>query len=74
MSRESIYQKVIKLDVYVGGYCSDLYVEVTPETKEIVNAYEYKEQVTTFRNQVNKKMCFDIPFAYEPYWEKRALK
>lgn len=71
MSEETLYQKVIKLNVYVSGYYSDLYVEVTPETLAIVKAYEYEKQVTTFMNQINGKHCFDIPFAYDPYWEKK---
>ena len=41
---------------------SDLYVKVTPETKAIIERYEWKNNVETFIDAIDKEPWFDIPF------------
>ena len=68
----SIYQEMKDLGVEIDHHESDLYVPVTDETRKIVNDYEFKGNVTTFVSLVEPNVVwYDIPFAYEPWWEAR---
>ena len=49
---------------HISHWYSDLYVKATPYSKEIVNQYEYKRFITTFRDQIDNELWFEIPFAY----------
>ncbi len=68
----SIYKDMQALGVEIANHESDLYVPVTEETQAIVNAYEFKTNVTRFISQIDKKPWFDIPFMYSPWWEERS--
>ena len=48
----------------ISHWYSDLYVKVTPFSKEIVSKYEYKHLVKTFVDQIDNELWFEIPFAY----------
>ena len=67
----TIYQELKKAGVELDNHESDLYAKVTPESIEILNNYKYKDNVTRFNNKIDKKVWFDIPFAFDPYWEKK---
>ena len=45
---------------------ADLYVESTPEVIEIISVYDSKERVSGFKDLIDKKPWFEIPFAYNP--------
>ena len=60
-----IYEELLKTGCHLSNYCSDLYVEINEQTKEIVNNYEYKRNVTIFRNEVTNQLNYEIPFAYD---------
>lgn len=49
---------------HISHWYSDLYVKVTPFSKEIVSKYEYKNLVTTFVDQIDNELYFEIPFCY----------
>ena len=49
----------------IEHWYSDLYVKVTPFSKEIVSKYTYKNQVKTFIDQIDHELWFDIPFCYD---------
>lgn len=65
---------MIEAGVKVANHYSDLYVEVNETSTKLIKDYEFKRNVTSFFNQVEKKRWYDIPFAYDPYWVKRAEK
>jgi hypothetical protein len=51
----------------LGNWCSDLYVLKTPESTKVLEAYEFKSNVTTFVSQAEPykgKIWYEIPFAY----------
>ena len=57
---------------------SDLYVYVTPLTKQVIDAF-YKENgwdkewhVQTFRDQITGRPMYDIAFQYDPFWEGKV--
>ena len=64
------YEEVKKRGIFYDNHCSDLYVYVTNYTTEIVKDYEYECNVTEFRNQIDGKMMYEIPFAYTDYYKK----
>lgn len=36
----------------------------------IIAIYEFRGIVETFISQIDKTLWYDIPFAYDPFWEK----
>jgi len=66
----NIYEEVIKRGIEHDNHASDLYIPVNDETKELVNSYRNEHHVTTFKNNKDGKPWFDIPFAFEPFWDK----
>lgn len=67
----SIYKQMIEAGVEISNHSSDLYVPVNDVTRAIVADYEFANNVTTFRSNVDGKQWYDIPFAFEPYWDLR---
>lgn len=63
----TIYQQMKELGVETAHWQSDLYVPVTPETTAIINAYQFRANVTKFRDQITKIFWYDIPFAYDDF-------
>ena len=68
----NIYEEMVKVCLAdeIGSHNSDLYVPVKPETKEIIEKYEFKASVSTFRDNISGRLYYDIPFAYSPYWKE----
>jgi hypothetical protein len=71
---ESIYKQLVSAGVEISNHESDLYAEVNEASKKIVSEYANKGNVKMFTNEVTKTLWYDIPFAYEPWWEKRLDK
>jgi hypothetical protein len=71
---KTIYEQMVEAGVKLSNHYSDLYAEVTETSTKIINGYEFKGNVSMFFNQVEKKMWYDIPFAYDLYWVKQAQK
>lgn len=61
----------------IGNSGSDLYVPVTDKTKEIVygwlkeNGYSRALFAVTFQDLRTGALTYEIPFAYDPYWNAR---
>ena len=68
---KSIYAQAVKLMAQneIDHHASDLYLKVTPISRELVDQYEWRQNVTTFRDQIEGKLWYEIPFAFTPYWE-----
>ena len=49
----------------IDHWYSDLYLKVTPVSREIIANYEYKHFVTVFRDQITGLPWYDIPFCYD---------
>lgn len=69
----SIYEVCKKNGVEVASHGSDLYIPVTVFTQRLVDNYQFKGAVKTFTSQIDGKLWFDIPFAYDPFWEKGGI-
>ena len=69
---ETIYAQLKAAGVPLDHHESDLYAKVTPNSNRIVGGYEHKANVTQFTSQTDNAQWFDIPFAYDPFWEDKT--
>lgn len=67
----NIYEEMKNAGQEVGAWQSDLYVKITPISREIVSRYAFKRNVTTFICEIDRLPWYDIPFTYMPFWERR---
>jgi hypothetical protein len=68
----NIYEAMTAAGVVCSSHYSDLHVPVNAITSEIIGRYEFRALVTTFRNQVDHAQYYDIPFAFQPYWDQKG--
>lgn len=69
----SLYEALKAAGIETDHHASDLYVPVTPETKAILAKYPLDaKKATTFKSNIDDKLTYEIPFAYDPAWEKKA--
>lgn len=43
---------------------------MTPETTAIIDGYEFKNQVSTFIDEIDGKPWYEVPFAYDLAWNR----
>jgi hypothetical protein len=70
----TVYHQLKAADIPTSNHCSDLYCKVTSESRSIIDQYEYKSNVTTFKSNIDGTLWYDIPFAFDPYWEEAGVK
>jgi hypothetical protein len=73
----SIYDDLKNAGIELASHESDLYAMVTPESTAIVNKYYPNRPtvcVSTFINNIDHKLWYDIPFMYEPFWTNKRFK
>lgn len=69
----SVYSEVNAQGGYIANHESDLYIEVNEQNREILSRYPLqKANVRMFRNQETGKTCWDVPFSFDPFWDKAA--
>ncbi len=71
---KSIYRQMVEAGQKISNHATDLYVKVTPESRVIINSYQFKRNVTTFISQLDHERWYNIPFAYDPAWEAKCAK
>lgn len=49
---------------HIDHHASDLYLKVTPETTQIINQLESKSLLTTFTDNIDNELWYEIPFVY----------
>lgn len=67
---KSVYDSMLEANQEISNWCSDMYVPVNDTTTAIIKDYEFKCNVKRFKSNVDGKMMYELPFAYEPYWNK----
>lgn len=69
----SLYETLKAAGIEIDHHASDLYVPVTPESKLILAKYPLQNKnASVFKSNTDGVMMFDIPFAYDPAWEKKT--
>ena len=73
---KSLYQRLKDAGAEIDNHYSDLYVKKTPKVDEIIKQAKIDGVVhstgSPFRNNVDGKTWIDIPFQFDPYWEKKG--
>lgn len=63
----TVYEKLLSINARMDHHESDLYVELNPEVKKIVE--NSGKDYTYFNGE--SSTWIEIPFAYDPFWGKR---
>lgn len=70
----TMYEELLSLGMKeeeLDNHCSDLYILKNAISTKFINEYEFKMNVTTFRSELeDRKIWYDIPFAYTEYHTK----
>lgn len=53
-------------------HASDLYVLDTPVARLVIR--QFGRESTSFTSPIDKKRWLDVPFAYEPFWNKKKRR
>jgi hypothetical protein len=61
----NIIQQLKNTGSTLCNHCSDIYIQVTPKTIDVINNYEYKQNVTKFTCAITGDLMFEIPFVYD---------
>lgn len=69
----SIYQKaVLRIPSKdIDHWQSDLYLRKTPQTDALIKEYEWNRNVKVFRDNIDHALWYEVPFAYDPFYEKK---
>ena len=78
----TLYQDCIKLGLKIDSHESDLYIEDTPQARELLAKHAKRGKrtytvdgfnVAKFYSQIDGKPWLDVPFAYDPFWESKGF-
>lgn len=69
---KTLYQALLDAGIEgMGNHETDLYVPVSEKARAIIAQYPLQQKNTiTFRSNIDKTMQFEIPFAYDPAWNR----
>jgi len=71
-----VYDELKKMNCRIESHFSDLYTPRNDVSIKIVMLYNKISNLspaTIFKSNVDGTLWYDIPFAYYPYWDKKAL-
>jgi len=72
----TIYQQMKAAGVPMDNHESDLYVPKNEVTSEIIHKAmregELKSFVDIFMSERDNEWWYDIPFAYQPFWNEKS--
>ncbi|WP_087720543.1 hypothetical protein [Salinicola salarius] len=71
----SIYDAMRHADLVVGHHESDLYVRDTRLARKLLEELRARGVTFTvipFVSETGEGPCLEIPFAYDPYWERQG--
>ncbi len=66
----TLYEDLKAAGCQLDSHESDLYIRATDTAKRILRAHN--RQASLFRSELDGKLWFDVPFAYDPFWENRG--
>ena len=66
----TLYDALKSAGVPLDNHYSDLYVEVNDTSRAILRHYGAPQ--ISFRSNLDGKVWFDVPFAFDPYWVEKT--
>ena len=75
MCKNTIYSRLVRAGATLGHHESDLYVRVNAATLDLLaTARREGHAVIYFTDTQTGERWADIPFAYDPWWERRGFR
>lgn len=68
----SLYYRLKHAGCELDSHESDLYVKASEESTKILK--DSGVSYTSFRSQIDNTLWYDVPFHYEPFWERRLAR
>lgn len=66
----SLYTDLIEAGQPVSNWQSDLYCPVNEVTRVLLKKHNITT-ATIFKSQIDGNSWYDVPFHYDPFWERR---
>lgn len=71
----SLFDEIKAAGIPFANHETDLYIPATEQTRAILAKYTLENgNKTTFTNQVEGGLWYDVPFAYLPAWEAKTKR
>jgi hypothetical protein len=67
-----LFEQIKAAGIPFDNHESDLYVLVTPGSRKIIAEACRLNDASTFISQLDGKLWYDVPFAYQPFWDAKA--
>ena len=68
----SLYTTLVEAGVEVSNWQSDLYFPINDTTRQILASFPKEKAIAkTFRSNVTRQPTYEVPFAFDPYWENK---
>ena len=65
----SLYEELYDAGCIIRNHESDLYVERTSKSQEILDKYPLQKSISSpFRSLLTDERMIEIPFAYDPFF------
>jgi hypothetical protein len=66
---KTLYQECVECGILMRNHASDLYIPANEDTIHLLK--KHNKRATTFINQVEGGLWFDVAFAFDPWWVAR---
>ncbi len=66
---KSLYQECLECKIPMANHASDLYIPANEDTIHLLK--KHNKHASTFINAVEGGLWFDVPFAFDPWWEAK---
>ena len=74
----TLYERLNAAGCELNSHESDLYVKDTTTARKIIEEFNEsrrtRHSISRFRHQVTDEWWIDIPFAFDPWWQKRLAR
>ena len=70
---QTVYARLLAAGVPLDHHESDLYAKITDDSTRILAADRSLAHVRRFVSAIDGQLWFDIPFAYQPFWDRLRL-
>ncbi len=70
MTSPELFEAIKSAGIPYASHYSDLYVKHTDASVELLTRYQFRENVRLFKNNIDGLQWLDVPFAYQPFWDK----
>lgn len=73
----TLYEELVKAGCEIGNYQSDLHVRCSEKALVIIVDHVLRpdsllQMPNKFVSNIDGELWYDIPFAYDPFWNKPA--